>query len=345
MPKNQPAPHLEPLVPREGAAYTCFGDGLCCTDIHELGPLTKFEAKAMEALRPQSVVRQGSTAGLVLAPAASGGCGFLLGDGRCGVHAEVGEDKKPSGCRRFPYRITATPEGGRVSTLHRCPCRTMGARPPLDMADARSVLRGGTGRLRADATIETKIRLTNHKTVSFAQWLVLEKELLGKLAAGVDPMAVLDVKPFPTTRGATWAYHAEEMVDAEHDDTAFASTVMWFGDAIREATGGDPMPGRARPWSKSFDRAEARSDGKRRGQEVMADWLADEIWCLEWSMQRTFAHAKRDWATRLAVGNLLRSRFESLGAGEERAAAEAVTIIDTVGYSEWWTDIESQFVV
>ena len=31
---------LRPLTPRPGARYTCFGDGLCCTDIHAIGPLT-----------------------------------------------------------------------------------------------------------------------------------------------------------------------------------------------------------------------------------------------------------------------------------------------------------------
>src|SRR5260370_891972 len=34
---------VRPLLLREGARYACFGDGLCCTDMHALGPLTRSE--------------------------------------------------------------------------------------------------------------------------------------------------------------------------------------------------------------------------------------------------------------------------------------------------------------
>ena len=38
---------VRPLIPRPGARYTCFGDGLCCTDIHGIGPLTKKEVAGL----------------------------------------------------------------------------------------------------------------------------------------------------------------------------------------------------------------------------------------------------------------------------------------------------------
>ena len=30
-----------PLIVRPGARFACAGDGLCCTDLHALGPLTR----------------------------------------------------------------------------------------------------------------------------------------------------------------------------------------------------------------------------------------------------------------------------------------------------------------
>ena len=46
--KKKKKTHTRPLLPRPGARYTCFGDGLCCTDIHGIGPLTKKECLRKE---------------------------------------------------------------------------------------------------------------------------------------------------------------------------------------------------------------------------------------------------------------------------------------------------------
>ena len=46
---------VEPLMARPGAHYTCFGDGLCCTDLHGLGPLSKKEVVALELVSPAVV--------------------------------------------------------------------------------------------------------------------------------------------------------------------------------------------------------------------------------------------------------------------------------------------------
>ena len=67
----------------------------------------------------------------MLNTAADGGCVFLMADQRCSVHAQLGAEAKPDGCRRFPLGLAATPNGGRITTDHRCPCRTMGDRPEI----------------------------------------------------------------------------------------------------------------------------------------------------------------------------------------------------------------------
>ena len=123
---------MQPLLARRGAHYTCFGDGLCCTDLHGLGPLTKKEVKALKLVSP-GVIEPPSEEGFdepMLRTRGDGGCLFL-GPDRCYLHAALGAEAKPAGCRRFPLGLTATPDGGRVTTRHRCPCRTLGRRPLL----------------------------------------------------------------------------------------------------------------------------------------------------------------------------------------------------------------------
>ena len=54
MPPAQEA-RVRPFLVRPGARYRCFGDGLCCTDIHILGPLTKTEAKRVAKVDPEGL--------------------------------------------------------------------------------------------------------------------------------------------------------------------------------------------------------------------------------------------------------------------------------------------------
>ena len=122
---------VRPLLARPGARYTCFGDGLCCTDIHGIGPLTKKEVGEMRRIYRPSAGWNDDHDDYMLNTAADGGCLFLMSDQRCSVHAQLGPEAKPDGCRRFPLGLAATPVGGRITTDHRCPCRTMGDRPEI----------------------------------------------------------------------------------------------------------------------------------------------------------------------------------------------------------------------
>ena len=79
--------------------------GLCCTDVHLLGPVSKRERAPIEAIARTAVVR-----GLhltVLAPQANGHCVFLSTESACVIY-ETG--LKPKSCHRFPFLLSATPE-------------------------------------------------------------------------------------------------------------------------------------------------------------------------------------------------------------------------------------------
>ncbi len=336
----------EPLIARTGAHYTCFGDGLCCTDLHGLGPLTKKEVRALSLVSP-AVVEPPSDDGFdepMLRTRGDGGCLFL-GPDRCYLHAALGPEAKPAGCRRFPLGLAATPTGGRVTTRHRCPCRTLGRRPLLVAEDAAPSLRDKKGKLTADRDIGNSIRLTQKKKVAFAEWTKLEEELLTRLAAGESPMAVLDQKPFPKLHRSSWKLEAKEMMDEGADDTRFGSALAWFAQSIRGLNGMKRQRIDDLAWGPSFDRAEARSPENESPASIVADWIADEIWALEWAEDGHFALARTDLVTRYVICEDIRHRLEARGRRPDRAAAEAVAVVDLVGDSEFWSDITAKMNV
>ena len=100
MPKL-PEPRSRPLLVRPGARFTCSGDGLCCTDLHALGPLTRTEVKLVTKLRPGSVIKHEELEQPCMRTAEGGGCAQLNEDGWCRIHVEDGPEHKPGGCRRF----------------------------------------------------------------------------------------------------------------------------------------------------------------------------------------------------------------------------------------------------
>jgi len=232
--------------------------------------------------------------------------------------------------------------GGRVTTRHRCPCRTLGDRPVLDPKDAAPSLVNRRGHLSADRQVGPAVRLSKKKKVSFDDWVALENDLLGRLASGENPARVLDAKPFPKLSGSTWKHEAREMMEDGVDETRFGSALSWFAQAVRSETG----LGRKRlddlVWGDAFDRAEARSPVPGDPDAIIADWIADEIWGLEWAFEGHFGLARVELATRLAVCQDVRKRLERAGRRPDRAAAEAVAVVDLVGDSEWWTDIVSK---
>jgi hypothetical protein len=341
---------VRPLIPRPGATFACVGDGLCCTDVHALGPVRRREVAALRLISPDVVRYEQVVATHVLTMAGDGKCLFLS-DAGCALHAAMGAHGKPASCRRFPYGLTATPAGGRVTTEHRCPCRTLGDRPPVSTEAAEEALRDSGGRLRADRRAPGRIRLDGRRSLAFQAWTEREADLLARLAQGDDPMAVLEAMPFPKLVDASWPQVASEMLDTglEGEDTRgratrFETAMGWFGEAVMDLQG-TPLPDAQRPsrqvpdWADAFDRAEARSPRPAAEGAALADWVADEIWALRWSNGSHFRALRADLGTRLSVARHLTALIRAGGTRADRAEAEAVTIVDLVGTSDWWGEV------
>ncbi len=331
---------VRPLLVRPGARYTCFGDGLCCTDIHGIGPLTKKEMAEMRRIDRRSAGWDDDHEDYMLKTEADGGCVFLMSDQRCSVHAQKGLEAKPDGCRRFPLGLVATPRGGRITTEHRCPCRTMGDRPELRAEDVEASICDGSKRPVADRRIK-RIPLTSKKQLKFSEWEPIEAEYLRRFSGREALLGILDAKPFPKLHGSSWEKQATEFIGAR-DGTQFGVAMAWVGDTILTLQNGHEPRSPGRPWRPAFDRAQARSPKKQSSRDVFGDWLADEVWSLKWADDYNFNLARTELATRLAIGEDICARLEGSGARLDRAAAEAVMMVEVVGESDFWTEVKDR---
>ncbi|MBX7194172.1 MAG: hypothetical protein K1X94_19110 [Sandaracinaceae bacterium] len=342
----------QPLLVRPGASFACHGDGLCCTDIHQLGPVTRDEKRALDALEPEATTR---IAGLVLLRIAEapheGGCAFLDADMRCRVHAS---EVRPRTCHRFPYLVTDTPDGLRLTTDHRCPCRTLGERGPIDAAHAREALLDRGGRLSVDRRVEGRIPLTARSRVGWARYRAIEDKLLAALRTASSARtveAILEAEPFPPLEVGTW----EQLgIDLAQETRAsrwgecfrmFGRTLAWLGCPADERPHRLAFP--ARLWAASFDRAEARASFDPAGaadqiETMYADYVADFVWGLEWLHVASLAALEVELVTRLAVARTFARALVRDGARPDRACAESIAMIEVVGVSPAWSSIVSR---
>ena len=334
---------VRPLLPRPGARYTCFGDGLCCSDIHGIGPLTKKEVAQMRRIDKRSAGWNDHHDDYMLNTAADGGCVFLMPDMRCSVHAELGPEAKPEGCRRFPLGLVATPSGGRITTDHRCPCRTLGERPEIVPEAVEPSISNGSSRLVADRHIK-RIPLSATETLKFEDWEPIEAEYLRRLQGREPLLRILDAEAFPSLRGSSWTKQAIEFIEAR-DGSQFGVAMAWVGDTIDALQNGRQPRPPGRPWSAAFDRAEARSPTPRTSRQVFGDWLADEVWSLKWAEDYDFVLARTELATRLTIAEDICTRLRHEGTRADRAAAESVMLLEVIGESDYWTEIKDRMRV
>jgi hypothetical protein len=345
--RKPPKSRIRPLIVRPGTNYECAGDGLCCTDIHGLGPLTRTEVKRLRLISPDLVAspsESGFDEPMLATRRGDGGCLFL-GVRRCELHASLGATAKPDGCQRFPLGLAATPDGGRVTTRHRCPCRTLGVRPPLTPERAEGPL-SALGRLAADRVVGRRVDLDEEYWLGWEDWLELEAKLFADLQSGIDALVVLDRAPFPRLKKKSWKQHADEMVRDGADHTRFGVAIEWFAYAIKAQNDlRVPETVRSFPWGDDFDRAEQRSPIALDPTAMWNEWVVDEIWSLAWTEVGSFELARRELATRLAIGRDIASRLVAGGTRPDRAVSEALAVIDVVGDSEWWEEIVATMVV
>jgi len=326
------------LLVRPGAVFDCFGDGLCCTDIHALGPVTRKEKHEVELLEPGSLVRHKDLMAPVFRTQASGAC-VLRSERGCELHARHGAQAKPVGCARFPFGLVATPAGGRVTTEHRCPCRTMGERPEITPENALPSLLDGAGRLSPNGRVGPRIPLGAGRYVGFARFLEIERLLFPLLmSTEIDVLRALDAKPFGKLAGERWSEISKSMRE-EQDGTAYGEAMVWFANAL-DARDGGTLEMAGRPWKVAYDRAEARSK-KRDAESVLRDWLADLLWSMDWVFATGSFHAgRRELATVYTLARALTDRLIRARTRPDRAAAEAITIVELARQSGAWERVQ-----
>ncbi len=339
-----PAPRTRPLLVREGARYACTGGGLCCSDIHLIAPITRAETARVERFAPGTVTRDPATRLAVLRTTEAGTCALLDG-GRCSLHAALGPGEKPAVCRKFPYGLVATPAGGRITTAHRCPCRTLGDRPPLDLADAERSLRDARGRLEPHGRVPERLPLSRRAAVSFAAYAAQEGALVPQLLAGAAPHPLLGLeRALPRLRGDTWGNVGRALRGFTTTGTSLDDAVAWFGHALLAHLGEDDAPPE-RPWARFFDAAEARAPSGERVEVVLGDWLADALWSLAWLRRGSLDRGLVDLALRWEVALSMTELLASEGARPDRAAAEAVLAAEVAGETSVWEGAVARVVL
>ena len=128
----------------------------------------------------------------------------------------------------------------------------------------------------------------------------------------------------------------------ERDGSAYGEAMVWFGNALRSLLSAKPLELNQRPWSESFDKAEARSLEPEKAQSVLNDWLADLLWSLDWVFAvGTFEGGKRELASLYVVADTITRRLVRAGVRKDRAAAEAVMIVEIGRQSDAWERVQN----
>lgn len=330
---------VEPLRIRPGTRYTCFGDGLCCSDMHAIGGLSEKEVQYIGAFAEEAVSYNEEADAWVLAMRPEDGTCVFLGreDQKCALHEPLGGALKPVACRRFPIAVVSTPMGGRVITEHRCPCRTMGDRPVLELAHIAPTITEEDGRVRPQLAIEHPVLLSREERAEFTRYVdEIETPFLEGLAATDDLAAFLDRPAFAPLDDFDWDKLGRGM-KVNEGETRFDWALRWFGEAILTRDDPSGFVDFRRPWADAFDRAERRSPNEAAPVELYRDWISDHVWTLYWTAYSTWEQTRRELATRLFIAERITAHLrDELRLRPDRAAAEAVMIVDLIGTSEWW---------
>ena len=177
--------------------FSCHACGKCCTDKWHVNvaPEKMLEIKATRV--HQSLEREGYVPiELVdgqyrLTRSEDGDCRYL-GNRICEIHAEVGADGKPLSCQLFPFSFTNTPHGCFVSASFACPSilANKGHAVSEQLADLRRLVEGSEFLEAQTVASDGKVRLTQERELSWAEYLALEQQLLTSLK-GDDPVGEL----------------------------------------------------------------------------------------------------------------------------------------------------------
>ncbi|MGB8332758.1 MAG: hypothetical protein WCE62_21720 [Polyangiales bacterium] len=331
----------EPLLVRPGARFDCVGDGLCCSDIHAVGALSDEDCQMLTLISEHAIARyEGEDSAVMMMQSDTGRCVFWSEEG-CAIHSRLGPAMKPSPCIQFPYALTATPVGGRITTQHRCTCRTLGPLPLVSAEVARPCLLDADGELKPEHAVFDQVPWSSTVSLSFEEYAGREAGLIAALVEGRNLMTVLGAQPFPELHAMSWTQVADELL-AFRGSSRASVAARSFGDAIAFLVDRRERTEHERPWADSFERAGKRIVAPAPPNEVFGDWLADEVWSMRWTRFGSLARARAEWATRLAIARRIAGWLDiSTPRQDNISAAEAVMIVEVIGTSDTWEKVQA----
>src|SRR5205085_1675434 len=99
------------------------------------------------------------------------------------------------------------------------------------------------------------------------------------------------------------------------DGSACGDALAWFGDVLLSLADRSfkSRAARNRPWALAFDRAEARSPDEQPEGAVLADWLVDALWSLDWVLYGSLEAGRCELGTRWVIAREITARLKKLG--------------------------------
>ena len=210
------------VLPLGAQRYSCHGCGDCCRDFTvqlREADLSKIAAQGWEReLGEVTVEFRGQR---YLKQRADGGCVFLLGDGKCRIHAEHGLEAKPLACQMFPFTLAPDAREARVGISFACASvlGNQGASLASHGAEVRRMSRDvpelGPVRTLLDASTEATPDEAAMVAEAVDRWL---RNAALPLAMRVDGLAWLGQQlsgaRFATVRGPRLRELMDTLVDA-----------------------------------------------------------------------------------------------------------------------------------
>jgi hypothetical protein len=183
------------------------------------------------------------------------------------------------------------------------------------------------GPLQASHKVPARIPLSDQTTASFATYAGLEESVLAELIGGRPAAEALAVPAgLPRLRVGSWA-GASDVFSMVPKTTRSGHALGWFGAGIREAMGRAEGSSLARPWRDAFDRVES-TGAPATAESVIGDYLADHLWGLTWVHEGAFDRARVVASALGCIASTIARRLVAEGSRPDRAAAEAVMIVE-----------------
>jgi hypothetical protein len=184
--------------------------------------------------------------------------------------------------------------------------------------------------------VRARLPLSARTSASFDTYVALESPILEKLGQGEPPYEALGVtQGLPRLRVGSWMDAASTYLRMGSEPSRAGHALKWFGIGLLDALGAAPAASHPRPWRDVFDKAEADS-AREQAALVIGDYLADELWGLLWLQRGAFDKARSVTGALGCIASALAMRLVNEGARPDRAAAEAVLIVETGASQPVW---------